>query len=274
MSCFRYTPIKMAHKVFETLRGKSNDKCPVIFMHGLMESKETWRRVPERVANKTKRKVYAFDARNHGESEHTMVSNFDNNLYDLYHFMDTMKIEKSILVGHSMGGMTAIKAALDQPSRVEMVFSVNMHTDKIHPEIINRWLFHLLRLADGYCTFEINKPNMAFVTEPPSNEKMRKNEKLYNSVHVFRCLALSDALLEFDAAQPTTHLNGKYPGPAYFIFGPRNILCGKRLYTLSHIKHFPEAEVIPMTDYSNDLFRDKKLANALCETILHVQKFI
>lgn len=55
---------------------------------------------------------YSVDARNHGDSEWNDYFNFDVNVDDLLHFMDVLGIRKAILVGHSMGGKTAIKTAL------------------------------------------------------------------------------------------------------------------------------------------------------------------
>ncbi|GBM81374.1 hypothetical protein AVEN_172007-1 [Araneus ventricosus] len=93
--------------------GGATDKPPVIILHGVTASKEYWYDIPKTVANATKRKVYAVDARNHGESPWSEVFDFgDCNVVDLLHFMDTIKAPKAILIGHSMGGITIIKTAI------------------------------------------------------------------------------------------------------------------------------------------------------------------
>ncbi|XP_015908665.1 sn-1-specific diacylglycerol lipase ABHD11-like isoform X4 [Parasteatoda tepidariorum] len=115
----RYQPVKLAHCVFEAIGGCDKRKPPVIFMHSMLCSKEVWDPIPQRVAELTKRKVFTYDARNHGESEITKDSSFHNNLQDLYTFMDRMDIKDSVLVGHSFGGSTAISAALQEKLQSE-----------------------------------------------------------------------------------------------------------------------------------------------------------
>ncbi|GFX54582.1 hypothetical protein TNCV_792691 [Trichonephila clavipes] len=113
-----YTPVELAFSSIEP-DGCAKDKAPVLFLHGVTSSKEYWYDIPQTVANATKRKVYALDARNHGDSEWSDVFDFDCNVDDLLHFMDRIGARKVILVGHSMGGITAIKTALRAPERVE-----------------------------------------------------------------------------------------------------------------------------------------------------------
>lgn len=56
--------------------------------------------------------VIAVDARNHGESVH--VEDMDYFLFrdDILRLMDMQEIDQTILVGHSMGGKTAMVTAL------------------------------------------------------------------------------------------------------------------------------------------------------------------
>lgn len=61
--------------------------------------------------------VYAVDARNHGDSDWNDFFNFDINVDDLLYTMDSLSIPKAVLVGHSMGGITALRTALKAVSR-------------------------------------------------------------------------------------------------------------------------------------------------------------
>ncbi|GFT00400.1 hypothetical protein NPIL_145951 [Nephila pilipes] len=106
-----YTPVKLAFNTVEP-DGCEKDKAPIIFLHGITASKEYWNEIPKNLANATKRKVYAIDSRNHGDSEWSEVFNFDCNVDDFLHFMDQIGVSKAILIGHSMGGITALKTAL------------------------------------------------------------------------------------------------------------------------------------------------------------------
>jgi non-heme chloroperoxidase len=90
---------------------------PVIFLHGVTDS---WRSF-ERVLPLLPAHVHAFavSARGHGESSRPrhgyLLSDMST---DLRAFMDTVGLERALIVGHSMGAMVAQRFALDHPGRV------------------------------------------------------------------------------------------------------------------------------------------------------------
>ncbi|KAF8768168.1 protein ABHD11-like [Argiope bruennichi] len=131
----KYEPVPLVYNLVEP-DGGATDKPPVIILHGLTASKEYWYDIPKTVANATKRKVYVLDSRNHGDSPWSDVFNFDCNVDDLLHFMDTIKTPKAILIGHSMGGITSIKTALRAPERVEKAVIEDMTVSKVNAQII------------------------------------------------------------------------------------------------------------------------------------------
>lgn len=57
-------------------------------------------------------KVYAVDARNHGESPHSPNHGYEDLAEDVRLFYDTHNIDKAIVLGHSMGGRTMMTFAL------------------------------------------------------------------------------------------------------------------------------------------------------------------
>lgn len=60
--------------------------------------------------------MYAVDIRNHGESPWSDEMDLEILSNDIGDFMDDHEISKAILVGHSMGGKTAVVFALRQVS--------------------------------------------------------------------------------------------------------------------------------------------------------------
>jgi esterase len=65
-----------------------------------------------------KRDVYAVDLRNHGESPHMSDTSYAGMAKDLVRFLDEQDIQSCAVLGHSMGGKTAMQLALSAPSRV------------------------------------------------------------------------------------------------------------------------------------------------------------
>lgn len=56
--------------------------------------------------------MIALDARNHGESTHTEEMNYFLFRDDVLRLMDQQNLEQAVLIGHSMGGKTAMTTAL------------------------------------------------------------------------------------------------------------------------------------------------------------------
>lgn len=70
--------------------------------------------------------VYALDARNHGYSPHVPHMTYELMSRDMTEFLREQGREKSILIGHSMGGKTAMVTALTQPDIVEKLVVVDV----------------------------------------------------------------------------------------------------------------------------------------------------
>ncbi|EPG75226.1 alpha/beta hydrolase family protein [Leptospira fainei serovar Hurstbridge str. BUT 6] len=89
---------------------------PILILHGLFGSSKNWVTVAEYLTEFSD--VYSLDLRNHGDSphssEHTLAAMAD----DVDEFLADRKISSAILLGHSMGGLTAMAVSLKFPDKV------------------------------------------------------------------------------------------------------------------------------------------------------------
>ena len=99
---------------FEEL-GNPGD-VPLIILHGFFASSRNWRQVAEKLAANFH--VYVLDMRNHGASPHHPVMDYPAMAADLLQFMDDQNLKAADMLGHSMGGKTAMWFALNHPERV------------------------------------------------------------------------------------------------------------------------------------------------------------
>ncbi len=90
---------------------------PLVIVHGLYGSSDNWLNIGKRLAEK--HTVFMIDQRNHGRSPFSDEHTFDLMKADLAEFFEKHKIEKATLLGHSMGGKTAMWFAADFPEKVE-----------------------------------------------------------------------------------------------------------------------------------------------------------
>ncbi len=92
---------------------------PLIILHGLYGSSDNWVTIAKRLSDTFS--VYLPDQRNHGQSPHSKIHDYESMSDDLYELANELKLKKFFLAGHSMGGKTAIAFALKWP---EMLFGL------------------------------------------------------------------------------------------------------------------------------------------------------
>ena len=89
----------------------------VVLLHGLLGSSDNWHPIALRLAGQFR--VLAVDQRNHGQSPHSDVMNYSLMAGDMDEFMSSRGLATATIIGHSMGGKTAMQFALQFPNRVE-----------------------------------------------------------------------------------------------------------------------------------------------------------
>lgn len=103
---------------------KFGQGLPLIIIHGLYGSSDNWISIGKKLAENFE--VFLIDQRNHGKSPHSTEHNYQLLKEDLREFMDNQSIEKAIIMGHSMGGKTAMFFAVDYPERVSRLIIVDI----------------------------------------------------------------------------------------------------------------------------------------------------
>ncbi len=113
---------------------------PVLFLHGWLGSWRYWFPTMEIVAEHFR--TYSFDFWGFGDSRQKNTQASIQNYSDqVIRFLDALGIDQVMLVGHSMGGMVALKTAINHPSRIQRVATVGA-------PIVGDSLSWLLKLTD------------------------------------------------------------------------------------------------------------------------------
>lgn len=97
---------------------------PIIILHGLFGMLDNWQTIAKRLAENYT--VYIIDQRNHGRSPHLPNFNYQLLAEDLQQFMEEQWIYEAHVIGHSMGGKTAMQFALNYPDMVSKLVVVDM----------------------------------------------------------------------------------------------------------------------------------------------------
>lgn len=94
----------------------AKDSPPVIVLHGLFGSARNWQTFAKHLS--TNVKTYTLDLRNHGNSPHCDEMHYTDLARDVVQFLDDRNIGEARILGHSMGGKTAMQLALHSSDRV------------------------------------------------------------------------------------------------------------------------------------------------------------
>uniref|UniRef100_A0A4W2HEN2 sn-1-specific diacylglycerol lipase ABHD11 n=1 Tax=Bos indicus x Bos taurus TaxID=30522 RepID=A0A4W2HEN2_BOBOX len=115
-------PVRLSYKLLD---GEAASPA-LVFLHGLFGSKTNFNFVAKTLAQQTGRRVLTVDARNHGESSHSPDMSYEAMSKDLQDLLPHLGLVPCVLIGHSMGGRTAMLLALQRPELVERLIAVDI----------------------------------------------------------------------------------------------------------------------------------------------------
>ncbi len=97
---------------------------PLIILHGVFGLSDNWMVLGKQLAHKYN--VFIPDQRNHGNSPHSNIFNYNALTEDLIKFIKNKQLNNPIIIGHSMGGKVAMKFALDYPDLVSKLIVIDI----------------------------------------------------------------------------------------------------------------------------------------------------
>ena len=105
---------------------------PLLILHGFLGMSDNWKTLGRKYAERGF-EVHLLDQRNHGRSFWSEEFNYPILADDLLHYMDSKKIGNGLLIGHSMGGKTAMQFACTYPQRVSKLIVADIAPKRYPP---------------------------------------------------------------------------------------------------------------------------------------------
>lgn len=124
-------------------REEGSDGPNIVILHGLFGSSDNW--LPQARMLAEDSHVYVVDLRNHGQSSHSEAFNYEVMADDVGEFIEAEGISSPVLVGHSMGGKTAMTLALRNPAMLSAIVVVDV-APRSYPDQHDRIVEGLLAL--------------------------------------------------------------------------------------------------------------------------------
>jgi pimeloyl-ACP methyl ester carboxylesterase len=111
-----------------TIKGEGK---PLLILHGYFGMSDNWKTIGNQLSEEYQ--VHLIDQRNHGRSFHEHEFSYEALVDDLYHYIQHHQLENIYLIGHSMGGKTAMLFAVTYPELVDKLIIVDISPKEYQP---------------------------------------------------------------------------------------------------------------------------------------------
>lgn len=233
-------------------------KPPMLVLHGLLGSSRNWQTTGRDLAAHFH--VLALDARNHGRSPHVAEMTIEAMVADTLAAMDAQDIAHATIIGHSMGGKTAMLLACRHPQRVERLVVVD-----VAPRDYS-WQGHRAEFAamhelnldslqsrqEAELRFEARVPDLGMRKFLTTNLARGDDGRWQWAINL---PVLTEALpkLERDSLAP----DDRYDGPTTFIVGGRSRYVEERDHDVIR-RHFPAARITTIAESGHNPHMDAR----------------
>ncbi len=104
---------------------------PFLILHGYFGMGDNWKSLGNKFAEFYE--VHLIDQRNHGRSFHADEFDYEVMVEDLYNYIAHYGLEDCILLGHSMGGKTAMLFAVEYPELIQKLLIADISPRAYEP---------------------------------------------------------------------------------------------------------------------------------------------
>jgi pimeloyl-ACP methyl ester carboxylesterase len=220
---------------------------PFVILHGFLGMSDNWKTLGLQFAEQNFQ-VHLIDQRNHGHSFHSEEFNYDVLVEDLKHYCDKYQLENIILLGHSMGGKTAMLFATKYPEMVSklLIADISPRFYPIHHDGILNGL-SALKFDVIKSRGEADTLLSRFISDFGTRQFLLKNlywkEKGKLALRM-NLEVLKDEVAEIGEALPW---QATFEKDTLFLRGDRSEYIGIDDENII-VRHFPKAKIITITN--------------------------
>jgi pimeloyl-ACP methyl ester carboxylesterase len=195
----------------------------MVILHGLFGISDNWVSIARELGDQYT--VYVPDLRNHGQSQHSPVFDFPAMEDDLLEITEDFNLKKIILLGHSLGGKTAMYFTLHHPEMIRKLIVVDMSlrkatVNKEHQMLIDAMLKVDFTKASARSDVELQLASTIHshrLRQFLLKNVYRRDKETFD--WRLNLAAINENLLNiFEGVQAS----GKFEGPVLFIRGGRS----------------------------------------------------
>ncbi len=215
---------------------------PLVILHGFLGMSDNWKTLGNQYAENGFQ-VHLVDQRNHGRSFHSEAFNYDILAKDIKDYLEQNNIEKASILGHSMGGKTAMQFACDYPELTEKLIVADIapkYYPPHHQYILNG--LSSLDLSQIQSRTQADKELSNHISEVGIRQFLLKNLywiKKGSLAFRFNLPVLKEKMEEIGENISTT---ASFEGPTLFLKGDASEYISSNDIEVIHC-HFPKAQI-------------------------------
>ncbi|WP_223034752.1 alpha/beta fold hydrolase [Hanstruepera marina] len=220
---------------------------PFIILHGFLGMGDNWKTLGQQFSEQGY-EVHLVDQRNHGRSFHDENFSYEVMITDLKHYLDANGLNDIVLLGHSMGGKTAMLFATQYPEMVNklIVADISPRYYPIHHETILNGLssldFSLLKSRGA-----ADKQLAQYVSDYGTRQFLLKNlywiEKGQLALRM-NLKVLKEQVSEVGEPLP---MHARFVGGTLFLRGDKSEYIGHQDEAIIN-SHFPNSKIVTIAN--------------------------
>mgnify|MGYP002700925518 FL=1 len=219
----------------------------LIVLHGFLGMSDNWNSFAKKI-NDREFQIHLLDQRNHGESFHNKEFNYEILANDLKYYIDYHKIISFSLIGHSMGGKTAMMFASIYPNTIKKLIIVDIlpfYYKNDYQNILNS--LKSLDFKSISSRLNADKALSIFIQDQSFRAFLLKNLKRVSKDELAFKIDLdiiSDNLSEVEKALPSDIY---FSGETLFIKGEKSDYINNQKFKIVH-NNFPKSRLVEVSN--------------------------
>lgn len=241
-------------KLHANIEGKG---FPLFILHGFLGMGDNWKTLGKSYAAEGFQ-VHLIDQRNHGRSPHSEQFNYEILASDIKEYAEEKRIDRFSVIGHSMGGKTAMQLACRYPSLVEKLLVADIAPKYYAP--------HHQPILDGLTKLqEANLTSRNQADDLLSEFILEKGIRLFLLKNLYRKekskyglrVNLNALKLNIDEIGKSLPSDANFSGDTLFLKGDRSNYIQELDKNLIK-SHFPKAKIETITNAGHWLHAEQK----------------
>ncbi len=223
----------------------AGDGPPLVLLHGLFGSNENLGGVARALSDRFT--IYGMDLRNHGRSPHAESMDYASMAADVRETFDAHRLDEATILGHSLGGKTAMELALSAPERVTRLVVVDIAPityDRRHDQELEA--LHELDLTGIRSRGDADAALADHIPNPAIRQFLLKNLSRTDNGFAWR-IPLDTIYSEYAEIAKAPPSIGPYDGPTLFIRGGNSDYLPESAEPAIH-ERFPKARIETIPD--------------------------